>query len=185
MSREPSPIMLGHRSTKKNVPPMTLFAARSRIRGRRLYTMRQAVNLIWNGNLFAAAVLAIVVAPQFARADSDVKQCPMQNATMQGTYVTSGTGTIPGVGAITTVGLVVYNGDGTGLLISSTTSVNGMSSTSSNVPATFTVNRDCTGQKTIGKNNFNFVITPDGGTIYWIITNAGITISGTGVRHGK
>jgi hypothetical protein len=116
---------------------------------------------------------------------ADNAHCSLQNATMNGTYAVSGTGTIAGVGPITTVGLVVYNGDGTGMRIFSTSSVNGMTSTSANVPATFTVNRDCTGQKTIGKTNFNFVITPDGSTIYWIVTDAGITLSGTGIRQGK
>jgi hypothetical protein len=140
-------------------------------------------NLISNRSLLASAALALGAIPQIAKGADG--QCQLQNAVMNGTYVTSGSGTIPGVGPITTVGLVVYNGDGTGMAISSTASVNGMSSTSSNVPATFTVNRDCTGSKTIGKSDFNFVITPDGSTIYWIVTDAGITLSGTGVRLKK
>ena len=122
-----------------------------------------------------------------ARADS--AQCPIQNAIMNGTYVASGTGSIAGVGPLTTVSLIVYNGDGTGMVVSSTGTVSGASSTSSNVPVTFTVNRDCTGSKTIGTGpsatHMNFVITPDGDTITWIVTNTGVTASGTGVRLKK
>jgi hypothetical protein len=108
--------------------------------------------------------------------------CPLGNITMSGTYVTSGTGTVAGVGPITTVGMIVYNGDGTGATVFSTTTVNGASSTSSGVSATFTVNTDCTGSKTIGTTHFNFVITPDGGTITWIVTDKGVNAMGTGVR---
>jgi hypothetical protein len=82
---------------------------------------------------------------------------------------------------IATVGLVIYNG-GTGVGVNSTKTVAGVSSTSSNVPATFTVNPDCTGSKTIGATNFHFVITPDGSKITWIVTNPGVTLMGTGVR---
>jgi hypothetical protein len=133
-----------------------------------------------NRNLFALAAFAAAVAPQALKAADE--RCPMQNAVMSGTYAVTGSGTIIGVGPMVTVGLVVYNGDGTGYAVSSTSSVNGMSSTSANVPATFTVNRDCTGSKTLGKSHFNFVISPDGSTINWIVTDNGVTISGTAVR---
>jgi hypothetical protein len=101
---------------------------------------------------------------------------------MNGTYVASGTGTVAGVGPIALVGEVIYNGDGTGMAVAITQSVNGGSSTATGIPATFTVNRDCTGTKTIGNNHYNFVITPDGNTITWIVTDAGVTLMGTGVR---
>jgi len=101
---------------------------------------------------------------------------------MSGAYIASGTGTITGVGPISTVGLVVYNGDGTGMALTTTNSINGTAMTSTNVPASFTVNTDCTGSKTIGTTHFNFVITPDGSTITWIVTDNGVTLMGTGVR---
>jgi hypothetical protein len=104
------------------------------------------------------------------------------NNTMNGTYVASGTGTVVGVGPIASVAMLVYNGDGTGVSVSGTKSVNGVVSTSSNVPATFTVNADCTGSKTIGSTNYNFVITPDGSIITWIVTTPGVTLTGTGIR---
>ncbi len=130
--------------------------------------------------LLALGAVAVGLAPQVLRAQNP--QCPLGNATMNGTYVASGTGTVVGVGPIASVGLVIYNGDGTGMLVSITQSVNGATSTANNIPATFTVNRDCTGTKTIGTNRFNFVMTPDGDTITWIVTNPGVTLMGTGVR---
>jgi hypothetical protein len=146
--------------------------------------MTHFLKSLMNRNLLALAALTAVVAPQALKA-SDA-ECPLQNATMNGTYVASGTGAIAGVGPLTTLGLIVYNGDGTGVLVSGTNTVNGASSASGNIPITFTVNRDCTGSKTIGTGpsatQMNFVITPDGSTITWIVTNTGVTMVGTGVR---
>ena len=135
------------------------------------------------GSVALAAFTAVLV-PEAVEADAP-PQCSLGNAIMQGTYVANGTGTVIGVGPITTVGLLIYNGDGTGVSVFSTRSVNGASSTTSNVPATFTVNQDCTGSKTIGTTHLNFVITPDGSTITWIVTDTGITMSGTGIRLKK
>lgn len=101
---------------------------------------------------------------------------------MDGTYVASGTGTVIGVGPIAAVNLIVYNGDGTGTALSGTKSVNGVTTTSSNVSATFTVNHDCPGSKNIGGTNYNFVIIPDGSTITWMVTSPGVTLMGTGIR---
>jgi hypothetical protein len=131
-------------------------------------------------NLLTFGALIITFATQALKAEG---QC--SNATMKGTYVSSGTGTVGTTASfspIASVGLVIYNGDGTGVLVYSTKTVAGVSSTSTNVPATFTVNPDCTGSKTIGPTNLNFVITPDGSKITWIVTNPGVTLMGTGVR---
>ena len=130
-------------------------------------------------NLLALGALTIALAPQTLEA-----QC--SNATMKGTYVASGTGMVgtgPAFSPIAAVSLVTYNGDGTGVQVFGTRTVAGQASTSSNVPATFTVNPDCTGSKTIGTTNFNFVITPDGSKITWIVTDSGVTLMGTGVRR--
>jgi hypothetical protein len=107
-------------------------------------------------------------------------QCPAGNATMNGAYVMSGSGTVVGLGPIATVGIVTYDGQGGGTS-TSTTSVNG-SIIRGTSPGTFVVNRDCTGTKTFGTNNFDFVITPDGSKITWIITNPGAAVTGTAVR---
>ena len=130
--------------------------------------------------LLALGALAVGLAPQVLVAQDT--RCLLGNATMNGTYVASGTGTIAGVGPVTSVGLVQYNGDGTGIVVAITQSVNGTSSTATKIPATFTVNQDCTGTKTIGPYHYNFVITPDGRTITWIATDTGVTLMGTGVR---
>jgi len=149
--------------------------------------MKQAL-MIFNRNLFAAAALAIVAAPQFARADS-ARQCPLQNAVLQGTYVVAGSGTINGVGPIASLALAVYNGDGTGTLISGTQTVNGSSSAASNLPITYTLNLDCTGSKVLGSGpsavHMNFVISPGGSKIKWIITDPAVTMTGTGVRQDR
>jgi hypothetical protein len=135
------------------------------------------------GSLTLAAISAVVT-PQALKADAP-PHCFQGNAIMQGTYVANGTGTVIGVGPITNVALLVYNGDGTGTSVFSTRSVNGAASTTTNIPASFTVNRDCTGSKTIGTTHFNFVITPDGSTITWIVTDTGVTMSGTGIRFRR
>ncbi len=62
-------------------------------------------------SLLVIGALTIALTPQALRA-----QCPAQNATMNGTYVTSGTGSIPGVGPIATIGVVTYDGQGGGVL---------------------------------------------------------------------
>jgi hypothetical protein len=142
--------------------------------------MQSTLKTLLTRSLFALAALCGASTAQTLKAAE--LQCQMQNAIMHGTYVTSGTGTITGVGPIASVGLVVYNGNGTGTLVSGTTTVNGAVSTASNVPASFTVNQDCTGTKTLGAAHFNFVISADGDTITWIVSDPAITMSGTAVR---
>lgn len=146
--------------------------------------MNRPFNSFSTRSLLALAALSTGLIPQVGKAEA--AQCWLQNSTLNGAYVANGSGTVTGVGAITTVALIIYNGDGTGTLVSRTTTVNGNASTASKIPVTFTVNQDCTGSKTIGSGagatTMNFVITPDGDTITWIITNAGVTMSGTGVR---
>jgi hypothetical protein len=109
------------------------------------------------------------------------------NATMSGTYVSNGSGismTPNGPVPVTSVGKVTYNGDGTGVLTFSTTSTGGtLASLPSPVSVTYTVRSDCTGSKVFnGALHMDFVISPNGRLITWIITNAGAIMSGTGVR---
>jgi hypothetical protein len=132
-------------------------------------------------------LLGVALIPAAATAAD--AQCSGQNAVMQGLYVMSGSGSITGVGPLASTGLVQYNGDGTGVLISATNSINGAVSTVSGIPGTYTVNRDCTGTKTFGSGNsaqhFNFVISPDGNTITWISTDNSVTMIGTAVRQRR
>ena len=134
-------------------------------------------------NVLAVAALAAGLTPQVLKAGTD--QCLMGNAIMKGTYVASGSGTVVGVGPIAVVGELTYNGDGTGNAAFVTQSVNGASSILTNIPVTFMVNPDCTGSKTVGTGHYNFVITPDGSLITWIVTDNGVTLMGTGVRVKK
>ena len=103
----------------------------------------------------------------------------------------SGTGAVFGTGGgpIAFVGVVTYNGDGTGVLMSATDNLNGTVGRATSIPATFTVNRDCTGSKTIGSGptaqHFDFVITPDGRTLTFVETDAFAVVSGTAVRMNR
>jgi len=137
------------------------------------------------GSLALAAFAAAMTTPTL-KADSYL--CLMGNNVMSGTYVMSGTGNIVGLGPVVMAGEVVYNGDGTGVLMSATKNVNGAVVRVSMVPATFTVNPDCTGSKIVGTGSsathFDFLITPDGSTITWVETDANAVISGTAVRIG-
>ena len=134
-------------------------------------------------NVLALAALAAGLTPHVLEADD--AQCQLGNLIMNGTYVASGTGTVVGVGPIAVVGELIYNGDGTGHVVMLTQSVNGATSTATNIPVRFTVNPDCTGSKTVGTGHYNFVITPDGSLITWIVTDNGVTLMGTGVRLKK
>lgn len=135
-----------------------------------------------NPGLLTLAGLAIALAPQALKADPPQLQC--SNATMNGIYVMSGSGSIVGLGPIASVGFVTYDGHGDGVS-TTTTSVNGVASQSTTT-GSFTVNGDCSGTKTFGSGpaatHFNFVITPDGAQITWIVTNAGVVMTGTAVR---
>lgn len=106
---------------------------------------------------------------------------------MNGIYVMSGKGDIVGVGPVVLEGVVVYNGDGTGVLLSVTQNVNGTITRATSIPVTYTVNRDCTGSKIVGSgaspNHFDFVITPDGSIITWVETDPTAVISGKAVRQ--
>jgi hypothetical protein len=138
-------------------------------------------------SLVCAAIAAAFV-PQAAKAQGP-SLCPMGNVVMNGVYAMSGGGNVVGVGPVTFAGLVVYHGDGTGTLVTSTGSFNGAVSKLAGVSGVYTVNRDCTGSKIFGSGasaqHFDFVITPDGTTITWVETDNGTTISGTAVRIGR
>ena len=125
----------------------------------------------------ALAALALTAAPRALKA---APLCPLGDATLHGTYVVSGGGTIVGLGPVTSVGEVTYDGKGKSNA-AYTLSANG-TILPVTVAGTYTVNPDCTGSKTIGATHFNFVITPDGSTITWIVTDLNVTASGTGVR---
>ena len=120
---------------------------------------------------------SLFVATSNLHAQAPPPKC--SQATLDGTYVSSASGF--GGGATTvSVSKVTYDGRGGGLA-TGTTSVAGVISRSMEIPGVYTVNSDCTGTKIFGgKTNFDFVITPDGREITWIVTNAGYNAFSTG-----
>jgi hypothetical protein len=126
---------------------------------------------------FALAALALNTAPQALKA---APLCPLGNATLHGTYVVSGGGTIVNVGPVTSVGEVTYDGQGNSNA-TFTVSVNGNVQTV-NVPGTYTVSPDCTATAVEGPSHYNFVITPNGNTVWWMATDPGFVLSGTIIR---
>jgi len=91
-----------------------------------------------------------------------------------------GTGTVVGVGPVAAVGTITYDGEGH-LVNPFTLSVNGSVSTFTQT-GTYSVNRDCTGTVVQAGAHYNFVVAPDGSTVFWIETDAGTILSGTAVR---
>jgi hypothetical protein len=118
----------------------------------------------------SGAILSLFLATMAVRAQGPPPQC--SQATLNGTYVNSATG-FRGGATVVSVSKVTYDGEGNGRS-TGTTSVAGVISRSVAVPGVYTVNPDCTGSKTFGgATNFDFVVTPDGREITWMVTNAG------------
>jgi hypothetical protein len=132
----------------------------------------------------ALAAMTFAAAPQALMAADPDGQCPLQNATLRGTYMVTGTGTIVGVGPVSAVGTITYDGKGNSVN-TFTVSVNGAISRGVTVTGPYAVNRDCTGSLAQSDGtNYDFVVAPDGSTVFWIETDTGVVISGTEVRFG-
>ena len=128
----------------------------------------------------ALAAMSFALAPLAAMAAE--AQCPLRNATLHGTYVVSGTGTIVGVGPIAAVGEHTYDGQGH-TVATYTLSVNGTIIKGVTVTGTYTVNPDCTMSLAESDGStYDFVVAPDGRTTTWINTGTGTVVSGTEVR---
>jgi len=106
--------------------------------------------------------------------------CPFGDATLHGTYSVSGGGTVVGLGPLTSVGEVTYDGKGNSNAVY-TASLNGKI-VPVTVPGTYTVNPDCTATAVEASSHFNFVITPDGNTVWWMATDTGTVLSGVIIR---
>src|SRR3954451_22843379 len=117
----------------------------------------------------SGAILTLALTTTAVRAQAPPPQC--SQATLNGTYVNTGTGSRGGA-SVVTLSKVTYDGQGNGLS-TGTTSVAGIISRSVEVPGVYTVNPDCTGSKIFGgATTYDFVITPDGREVTWIVTNA-------------
>ena len=133
--------------------------------------------------ILALAAITFAVAPQALKADDADALCPRGNATLSGTYMLRGEGTIVGVGPLAVVGWLTYDGKGNVVKSSMTASVNGTISTFT-ISGPYTVNSDCSGSVEPSGQHYNFVVSPDGKTVNWIETDPGTVSSGTEVRLG-
>ncbi len=125
----------------------------------------------------ALAIITFALAPQAFSA-----RCPLGNATLHGSYVVFGTGTIVGVGPVTAVGVETWDGQGN-TVATYTASVNGNVYPGITVTGTYSVNPDCTGSNAESDgSHYNFVVSPDGNSATWIQTDAGTVVSGTETR---
>jgi hypothetical protein len=132
--------------------------------------------------IFALAVMTFAAAAHALKAADADALCPRGNATLRGTYMSRGEGTIVGVGPLTAVGWLFY--DGTGNVVNGfTVSVNGVISRDT-IFGPYTVNRDCTGSTNLSGGHYDFVVTPDGSRVNWIRTDPGSVFSGTEIRLG-
>jgi hypothetical protein len=130
--------------------------------------------------LLASLALAVVMFALVPQAFS--AECPLGNATLHGSYVVFGTGTIVGVGPVTVVGVQTWDGQGNTVAIH-TVSVNGNIFTGVTKTGTYSVNPDCTGSTAQSDgSHYDFVASPDGNSTTWIETDAGTVISGTETR---
>jgi hypothetical protein len=146
---------------------------------RRRFNVTHLVKSLLNRNLLALVASTAALAPQALKAEE--ARCPLGNATLHGTYVVTGTGTIVGVGPIAAVGEITYDGNGN-TNATYTASVNGTIHMPT-VTGIYMVNSDCTGSHHESDNShYNFVVTPDGSTVWWIRIDAGFVTSGTIVR---
>ena len=129
------------------------------------------------GSFALAAMTFAVAAASLESADA---LCPLGNATLRGTYMSRGEGTIVGVGPLAAVGWLTYDGKGN-VVNGFTISVNGVIS-SGTISGPYTVNSDCTGSTNLSGSNYYFIVTPDGSTVNWIASDPGSVFSGTEIR---
>jgi hypothetical protein len=129
----------------------------------------------------ALVAMTFAAAPQPLKATNEDTLCRLGNATLRGTYMLRGEGTIVGVGPATVVGWLTYDGKGNVVNSSMTASVNGVISRFT-ISGPYTVNSDCSGSTELSGGHYDFVVSPDGNRVNWIQTDPGTVSSGTEVR---
>jgi surface antigen len=144
--------------------------------------MRFPVRSLLNRNLLALMAFSAALATEAVKAEEAL--CPLENATLHGTYVLYGTGTRVGVGPIAAVGEFTSDGKGN-TKATYTASVNGTIHEGVTVTGVYTVSADCTG--TLAESDgshYHLVVAPNGRNVSWIRTDPGFATSGTVVRLG-
>jgi hypothetical protein len=131
--------------------------------------------------ILALAIMTFAAATKSLKAADDDALCPLGNATLSGTYMLRGEASVVGVGPVTVVGWLTYDGKGSVTKASMTVSVNGTISTGT-FSAPYTVNKDCSGSVEPPGQHYTFVVTPDGKNVYFIQTDPGTVSSGTELR---
>ena len=133
--------------------------------------------------VFALAAITFAAAPQRLKAADADALCPLGNATLSGTYMVIGGGTLVGIGPVSAVGWITYDGKGNNSVNTFTVSVNGAISRGVTVTGPYTVNSDCTGSLTQSDGtHYDMVVAPDGSKFNWIETDDGSVVSGTASR---
>ena len=130
------------------------------------------------------SVIPQVQAQGLKALDSDGRDalCPRGNATLHGTYMSKGGGTVVGVGPVAFIGTVRFDGKG-GVTNPFTLSLAGAISRLVG-QATYTVKSDCSGTFTTTDDtqHYDIRVSPDGSGLDFIETDAGTVISGSASR---
>jgi len=130
--------------------------------------------------ILALTTVTFAAAPQALKAADD--PCPRGNATLRGTYMVHGSGTVIGLGPVASNGKTTFDGKGNALNTFSA-SVNGEIHRGAVVGGTYIVNPDCTGTRFASDGStYDFVVMPDGSTFSSIEVDDGTVILGTAVR---
>ena len=118
--------------------------------------------------------------------EPDDALCPRGNATLHGTYVATGGGTVVGLGPVAFVGRLTYHGNGHITKIS-TQSIAGVIYENLREKPTYTVHSDCTGTHTSedGSQHYNFVVSPNGRKLEFVETDPTTAITGTITRIAR
>ena len=127
------------------------------------------------------SVISQAQAEDLKPADSEAL-CPRGDATLRGTYMSRGGGTVVGVGPVAFIGTAYFDGKG-GITNPFTVSFAG---TISRVvgKATYTVKNDCSATFTTADDtqHYDMRVSPDGSRVDYIETDAGTVISGSASR---
>jgi hypothetical protein len=138
--------------------------------------------LIFVRLLGALLLVAVALAPKVQAGEIEA-QCPRGDATLRGTYMSKGGGTIVGTGPITFIGTVYFDGQG-GVTNPFTGSLNGtiIRATGAENFGTYSINSDCSGTQILGGGHFDIRISPDGNKVDYIDTDSPEVVSGSATR---